>query len=643
LDAAAAPPHGDPLSPELAASTSAVNVVSVSTPDATPEASTASAADAAQRHARLAELADEAAAVAAATDFAAARKRFAALRRDWQQLSAASDVDPGLAGRFGELDAQFTAREAEAREADARARREALARMHNLLGRVEPLPARPDLSLKAADRALRDIRAAIAAMPMLPTKQDYEDALRRLKAVQTALVPKVQELREADDWRRFANVAVQEQLCARMEALQAAEDPEAIAREVHELQQQWRAAADVPRAQADALWRRFKTAHDAVWPRVEAHFAAQSEERSANLAKKVALCERAEALSDSTNWIETADAIKALQAEWKTIGPVSRGKEKAIWDRFRTACDKFFRRRHDDLAERKAIWAQNLKKKDALCERAEALSQSTEWESAAAELKHLQAEWKAIGPVKKSRSEAIWHRFRAACDTFFDRYAHRHDTARAERAAAREALVAEMEALAAEGSAPDESAAAAALSAPEDLLPRVRSVRNRWQQEILQRGVDPDLARALDERFGAALNRVLAQWPSPFAGTELDPDANRKRMEALVKKMEDLAASLSGAAPVDESLSPTTRLAAMLKEALAANTIGGKPDEDSRFRAAAEDVRQAQSAWSRIGLVADDVRRPLADRFQKAIRRISERTARSAAPRGNTRKGSFPA
>src|SRR6476620_2315754 len=102
-----------------------------------------------------------------------------------------------------------------------------------------------------------------------------------------------------------------------MEALKAVEDPEAIARQVRELQQQWRQAADVPRAQGEALWRRFKTAHDEVWARCEAHFAAQGEARAQNLASKLALCERVEALAESTSWIQTAEAIKQLQNEWK--------------------------------------------------------------------------------------------------------------------------------------------------------------------------------------------------------------------------------------------------------------------------------------------------------------------------------------
>jgi hypothetical protein len=457
-------------------------------------------------------------------------------------------------------------------------------------------------------------------MPALPSKQDFDDVMRRLKAVQTALQPKLEELREADDWKRFANASIQEQLCAKMEALRAVEDPEALSRTVRELQQQWRDAADVPRAQADALWRRFKTAHDEVWARCEAYFAAQAQQRAGNLAQKLALCEKAESWSDSTQWIQTAEEIKKLQAEWKTIGPVSRGKEKAVWDRFRAACDRFFTRRHEDLADRKVVWAQNLAKKDALCVRAEALAESTEWDQAAAEIKKLQAEWRAIGPVKKSKSEAVWNRFRGACDRFFARYAARHDTARAERIAAREAICATLEALVQR----DEP--------PAELLATVRSQRGSWQQEIAARGVDPDRARALDQRFETAFAAAIAKWPAAFAGTDLDPDANRKRMETLVRKMEELAASLAGPAVADQSLSPTNRLAAMLKDALAANTIGGKVDHDARLRAAAEDVRQAQSSFARLGSVPDAVRRPLSDRFHRAVKSISERAQPAAAP-----------
>ena len=574
-----------------------------------------------QRQARLAEVADAAEAAAADRDLASARRLLAAARQEWNDLVAAGAADAAVAERFRQADSRVEARDAEAQAADARARREALGRLQHLIGRVEGLPGKADVTLKAVDRALRDVKAALSSLPPLPARQDHDEVTRRLKDAQAALTPKMQELREADEWQRWANVGVQEQLCVKMEALRALEDPDAIAREVRELQQQWRQAADVPRAQADALWRRFKSAHDEVWARCEAHFAAQAREREENLAKKIALCEQAESLADSTHWIQTAEQIKGLQAAWKAVGPVPRGREKAIWDRFRAACDRFFTRRHEDLARRKTLWAENLSRKDALCARVEALAESTDWEPAAAEIRRLQAEWKTIGPVKKSRSEAVWQRFRGACDRFFVRFAQRHDAARAERVAAREAICAELESLV--------GTAEAEADAPPDLAVRVRTLRSRWQQEIAARGVDPDRAPALDRRFAAAFAAVVARWPAAFAGSDLDPDANRKRMEAIVRRVEELAASLGAPAAggIDAALSPATRLAAMLKEALAANTIGGKVDDDSRLRAAIEEVRQAQTQWLRVGPVPDETKRSLAERFQRACRRVTDASA----------------
>ena len=573
-----------------------------------------------RRRARLTELAADAESAAADADVHAARRRMSLVRREWKDLAPGVTVDAALAERLAQAEAHVAERESKASEAEARTRRDALVRMRQLIARVEALPTNANLSLKAAERALKDVRTALADVPPMPSRQDYEEVSRRLKAAQGVLAPKVQELREATEWRQWANLGVQEQLCAKMEALRSIDDADQVVRRIRELQQQWREVADVPRAQGEALWTRFKSAHDELWKRAESQFAQQAEERAGNLAEKVALCERVEGLVDSTNWIATADAIKQAQAEWKTIGPVTRGQEKATWERFRSACDRFFTRRHDDLVKRKAQWAENLARKEALSARAEALADSTDWDAAAGEIRRLQTEWKTIGPVKKTRSEAVWQRFRSACDAFFTRFNQRHDLTRGERVAAREAICAELE-----GLAGDQAAPADGDPAPADLVAKIRGIRAKWQQEISSRTIDRDTAAALDARFAAAHARVLGRWPAAFAGTELDLETNRRRMETLVKRVEDLASSLARPElSADAGLSPATRLAEMLKEALAANTIGGKVDVDARRRAALEEIRDAQASWSRIGPVPDELRRPLADRFQRAVRRISD-------------------
>jgi len=581
--------------------------------------------EAERRRSRQHELVEEAARIGAIEDFNAARRQFTVVRREWIDVtSRAAPADTDRA-RFEAIEAAFAERESSARDADQKSRRDALLRLQQLIARTEPLATRDDLTLKAGERALRDLRMALGSLPPLPTKADHAEMLQRLKAAHMGLTPRVQELREVAGWQRWANIGIQEQLVEKMEALKTVEDPELIARQVKDLQQQWRLAADVPRAQGEALWRRFKAAHDEAWSKCEAHFAAQAVERDANLARKIALCEKAEQLANSTNWIQTADAIKSLQAEWKAVGPVSRGQERATWDRFRSACDRFFTRRHADLAERKAVWSANLAKKEALIARVEALAESSDWEPAANEIKRIQAEWKAIGPVKKSRSESLWQRFRGGCDKFFERYAQRHDVARAERVAAREAIVTELESFSAEAAEGDASAEASA--PPPDFLTKIRTLRVRWQQELAARGVDRERAAALDERYAQAFGKALARWPQALAGSEFDPESNRRRMESIVKRMEELANSIAGPPEAqDASVSPTTRLAAMLKDALAANTIGGKADNESRYRAADEEVRQAQANWSRIGPVPDELRRALVDRFQSAIRRVHNQT-----------------
>lgn len=570
-----------------------------------------------RREARLRELADEASAASADPDLGAARRRLTLVRREWKDLLVGIGLDPSLGTRVADAESAVLKRVAEAKESSARARQAALVQLGHLLERVEALVPIEEVSLKAADGALREVRAALGTMPQLPTKQDYDSVLARLKAAQASLTEKTRAMREALDWKRWSNVTVQERLCAAMEALAAVEDTTSLPKKIRELQVEWRGASDVPPSKSRALWQRFKAAHDVVWARCEAFFAEQAESRSANLTKKTALCEQAEALSGSTDWIRTADAIKALQAEWKTVGPAPRGGDKALWERFHAACDTFYRRRHDDMATRKAAWSENFAKKEALCAKAEALSTSTAWDETAAAIKQLQAEWKTIGPVKKTRSEAIWQRFHGACNRFFDAYARRHDVAQAEHVQARETLCSALETLA----QPDVDGAPMA-----DVPAELRRLLSGWSQELVHR-IDPEKARQLEARFAAALDGLLLAKASALVGTDLDPQANRQRLETLVTHMETLAHSLAGApaSQVDQSLSPTARLASMLKEALASNTIGGKVEDDSRWRAAADEVDQAQTKWAQVGPVPREIRRALQERFARASRAVRER------------------
>ena len=206
--------------------------------------------------------------------------------------------------------------------------------------------------------------------------------------------------------------------------------------------------AEAPRAQAQALWHRYRQAADPIQTKAREFFAQRAEERTANLELKMVLIERAEALADSTDWIKTADELKKLQAEWQLVGPVPRQDTQdhleALPRRVRPLLHPPQRRpqraqgnldgepREEGRALRQGRGARLLARVGR----------------AASEIRRLQAEWKTIGPVRRTKSEAIWQRFRTACDTFFERYKRRDEIELEAKQADREALVVELEALA---------------------------------------------------------------------------------------------------------------------------------------------------------------------------------------------------
>jgi hypothetical protein len=536
------------------------------------------------------------------------------LRDAWRQVPDIARTDPRAAdpvARWAAAEERLRAREDEARESRAREARDVLLRAERAADTLERLVQREDVTLKAVEHALRSARAASEAADGLAAGPERDRVRERLDRARAGIAPKVHALREADDWQRWANAAVQEQLCARMEELRIVEDPAQAIRGMRELQLEWQKVALGPRDRGQALWRRFVAARDQVRARTESFVAEQARQRTENLQRKQALCEKAEALAESTDWIRTAEAIKALQAEWKTVGPGPRRGEQALWDRFRAACDRFFSRRHDDLAQRKQVWTANLALKEALCARAEAIAGSEDWDAAAAEVKRLQAEWKTIGPVRRSRSEALWRRFHEACDRFFERYKERHDTERAARVTDREAVVAAIEALAAAAGTPD--------AAETDALAAMRSLKARWESGP---GLPREVLGPLKDRVEAALVTFAGGHPDLVRGSDLDVDANVRRLESLCERAEQL--SRTEGEGTQAPASPAAILASQLREALAANTIGGRGEADSRRARVEQEARQLQTAWDSVGFVPEPVGRRLGDRFRKALRRSVE-------------------
>ena len=574
--------------------------------------------------ARLDELSLAAEGVAAQDD--STPEAWKAIADEWNRLRPQVDeIDEAITTRYSGAEWKILSREQERKAAAERAVRQQVHRLEQLMDRAAKRATAEDLTLREAERIARDLRTAIEAPLDIPAREQ-QSLLEQLKHALAAVGPRLHELREMDEWKRFANAAVQEELIAKAEALHAKhpfdtpeqltpEHLEAVAKELHELQERWKVAADAPRAQAQQLWHRFRQAVDPMQVHVRDFYAKRAEERTVNLQRKMALIERAEAMADSTDWVKTAEDFKKLQAEWQAVGPVPRPDMKTTWKRFREACDRFFTRRNADLAERKEVWSANLAKKEALIARAEELSTSTDWERAASEIRKLQADWKNSGPVRRNKSEVVWQRFRTACDTFFDRYKRRDQIELEAKQADREGIVSEMEALGNDPSAAGET----------PLLEKVRGLRTKWNQStpVVRHGADP-----LSARFMEALEKLVTSSPDAFKGTELDIESNRQRMEKLVVKVEGFAKDAGTPAAA------TQDLASMLREALASNTIGGRAGEESKWKAMAEEVRGAQSSWSRLGPVPGEAGRDLSERFHKACNRFFD-TYRKKVPQSS--------
>ena len=231
------------------------------------------------------------------------------------------------------------------------------------------------------------------------------------------------ELRDLDLKKNYeAKVA----LCEAAEALAEQTNVVEAFRKLQKLHDQWRETGPVAADQKEALWERFKAASSIINRRHQEHFESLKQEQLKNLEAKIALCEAAEALvaaapTSHKEWNKANERLIELQAQWRTIGFAPKRDNTKIYDRFRTACDRFFELKHAVYAEVKGGIEQNLAQKVALCEAAEAIQDSEDWKGATERLLELQAEWKRVGSVARRHADAIWQRFRAACDLFFER------------------------------------------------------------------------------------------------------------------------------------------------------------------------------------------------------------------------------
>jgi len=242
---------------------------------------------------------------------------------------------------------------------------------------------------------------------------------------------------EAREYDFKKNLELKEKLCENAERLAEEKDTISAFHQLQELHQEYREIGPVSKELREQIWARFKAASSVINKRHQQHFEEMRANEEENLAKKTALCEKVESLVAAENkgaadWEKRTKEIIDIQAEWKTIGFAPQKMNVKIFERFRTACDIFFSRKAEFFKGMKEKYAPNTEKKKALVEKAQQLSESTDWKSTADKLIALQKEWKTIGMVPRKLGDKLWNDFIAACNHFFEARSAAHADTRGE-------------------------------------------------------------------------------------------------------------------------------------------------------------------------------------------------------------------
>ena len=230
---------------------------------------------------------------------------------------------------------------------------------------------------------------------------------------------------EAREYDFKKNLEMKTKLCEAAEKLADEEDVISAFHQLQELHQQYREIGPVAKELREEVWARFKAASTVINKRHQQHFEDLRAKEEENLARKTTLCEKVEELGKAENkgaadWEKRSKEIIDIQNEWKTIGFAPQKMNVKIFERFRAACDDFFGRKAEYFKALKVTFSENIEKKKALVEKAQALADSTDWKATSDKLIALQKEWKTVGMVPKKLGDQLWQEFLGACNKFFE-------------------------------------------------------------------------------------------------------------------------------------------------------------------------------------------------------------------------------
>lgn len=349
---------------------------------------------------------------------------------DDSETAASDEPDTqsdALEAAFKELMAKYRELKAAENAVVEAQQAENLAAKQRILDELAKLIASSD-DLSSVIPAFRKLQQDWKAIGQVPATKVTE-IWKAYSAYQEQFYDLIKINNDLRDYDFKKNLEQKSALCEQAERLAEREDVIDAFKQLQKLHDDWREIGPVAREQREEIWNRFKAASTAVNKRHQAYFESIKEQEEKFVAEKNALCELVEqidtdALKSYKQWDDKTQEVIEIQAKWKAIGGIPSYKAAVkAFKRFRNACDKFFKAKKAFYKSAKAEFAKNLEAKKALCEQAEALKDSTDWKATADKMVQLQKEWKQIGAIGKKQSDAVWKRFVAACDYFFEQKA----------------------------------------------------------------------------------------------------------------------------------------------------------------------------------------------------------------------------
>lgn len=349
-----------------------------------------------------------------------------------------------------------------------------LKRKQEIIERIKELATTPEAADKGYNE-VKDLQAEWKEIKQVPA----ENATELWKNYQLYTEQFYDQLRLNHEMRAYdfkKNLEIKTHLCEAAEKLAEVEDPISAFHQLQKLHQEYREAGPVAKEMREQIWKRFKDASTIINKRHQDHFEQIKAQEEQNLEKKTELCQKVEnidlePLKTYAQWEEITKQILAYQAEWKTIGFTPRKVNNEIFERFRTACDRFFQAKTTYFKANREKLNANLAAKNALVEKAEALKDSTDWGTTTNKFIELQKQWKTIGAVPHKVSDAIWKRFNDACNYFFDKKTEANAGQRKEEEAnleIKKGIIADLEKLASETT--------------DNMLQTVRDLQTRWNE-----------------------------------------------------------------------------------------------------------------------------------------------------------------